>query len=106
MIINIINNDIIYLKNNDIKYERNFAEAIAIKDVIEYWRGFDYEKSNNPVAYFTSILANGYTKAYKLMHDNIIYKKNTRDYSQASKNDFNINQYNEFLDLLEKNLDE
>jgi len=36
----------------------------AILDCLKYWRRFDQEKSNNPFAYFTSVITNGLAKGW------------------------------------------
>ena len=36
----------------------------AWEDIIRYWRGFDPEKTNNPFAYFTSLIINGMNKGW------------------------------------------
>lgn len=36
----------------------------AVLDCLQYWNGFNKDKSKNPFAYFTSIAINGMTKAW------------------------------------------
>jgi len=37
-------------------------------DCLQYWRGFDPEKSNNPFAYFTSVITNGLAKGWNAFY--------------------------------------
>lgn len=45
----------------------------AMLDCLQYWRGFNPEKSNNPFAYFTSVITNGYAKGW-----NVLYPQNKK----------------------------
>ena len=40
----------------------------AMLDCLQYWRGFDPEKSNNPFAYFTSVITNGLAKGWNAFY--------------------------------------
>ena len=40
----------------------------AILDCLQYWRGFDEQKSNNPFAYFTSVITNGLAKGWNAFY--------------------------------------
>ena len=42
----------------------------ALMDCVQYWKGFDPTKSDNPnaFAYFTQICKNGYAKQWKAIH--------------------------------------
>ena len=37
-------------------------------DALLYWKSFDPEKSNNPFAYFTSLLTNGLAKGWRKLY--------------------------------------
>lgn len=41
--------------------------ASAMADCVQYWRYFDESKSNNPFAYFTSIICNGFGKGWRIL---------------------------------------
>lgn len=40
----------------------------AILDVLLYWKGFDSNKSDNPFAYFTSVITNGIAKGWNKLY--------------------------------------
>ena len=43
---------------------REDCKAGAMLDILLYWRGFNPDKSDNPFAYFTSMIINGMTKIF------------------------------------------
>ena len=44
--------------------DKKDCSQTAMLDVLSYWRNFDPEKSNNPFAFYTSILTNGLAKGW------------------------------------------
>ena len=48
--------------------EREDCFQTAMMDCIQYWRGFDPDKSSNPFGYFTSIICNGINKGWNTLH--------------------------------------
>lgn len=44
--------------------DRDDCKQHALLDCLQYWRGFNPEKSDNPFAYFTSIITNGIAKGW------------------------------------------
>lgn len=51
-----------YYNNPD---DRKDCWQSAYLDILQYWRGFDPEKSKNPFAYFTSLIVNGMNKGWQ-----------------------------------------
>ena len=58
------------------KYEMDKEDCIAFAhlDLINYWRGYDPEKSNNPFAYYTRMILNGLAKGFRKIHPQSITK--------------------------------
>lgn len=48
--------------------DREDCIQTAMLDALLYWQSFDPEKSNNPFAYFTSLLTNGLAKGWKKIY--------------------------------------
>jgi DNA-directed RNA polymerase specialized sigma subunit len=48
--------------------DRKDCIAFALMDVVRYWRSFNPEKSNNPFAYFTQMIKNGFAKGWRKLH--------------------------------------
>lgn len=48
---------------NDIEHKKDCWQT-AYLDVLMYWKSFDPEKTNNPFAYFTSVIVNGMNKGW------------------------------------------
>lgn len=48
--------------------EKKDCAATAIMDCIQYWRSFDPSKSNNPFAFYTSVITNGLAKGWDRLH--------------------------------------
>ncbi|WQJ53910.1 MAG: late sigma transcription factor [Wendovervirus sonii] len=50
--------------------EKEDCQQQAVLDVLQYWQGFDPDKSSspNPFAYFTSIIINGIAKGWNSLH--------------------------------------
>lgn len=48
--------------------DREDCIMFAIEDVLKYWRGFDFEKSNYPFAYYTQMIKNGFAKGWHKLH--------------------------------------
>ena len=54
-----------YFKLNE---DREDCIQNAMLDALLYWKSFDPEKSNNPFAYFTSLLTNGLAKGWRKLY--------------------------------------
>ena len=52
-------------KDPDVKDD---CKQQAILDCLQYWKGFNPEKSNNPFAYFTSVITNGLAKGWNAFY--------------------------------------
>lgn len=48
--------------------DREDCSAVALMDCVMYWERFDPTKSNNPFAYFTSVIVNGIAKGWNKLH--------------------------------------
>jgi hypothetical protein len=48
--------------------DRKDCIAFAMMDVVRYWRSYNPEKSNNPFAYFTQMIKNGFAKGWRKLH--------------------------------------
>jgi len=50
--------------------EKEDCQQQAVLDILQYWKGFDPDKSAspNPFAYFTSIITNGIAKGWNSLH--------------------------------------
>lgn len=48
--------------------DRKDCIAFAMMDVVRYWRSYKPEKSNNPFAYFTQMIKNGFAKGWRKLH--------------------------------------
>ena len=48
--------------------DKEDCKQTALLDCLQYQRGFDPEKSNNPFAYFTSVITNGYAKGWNALY--------------------------------------
>ena len=48
--------------------DRKDCIAFAMMDIVRYWRSFNPEKSNNPFAYFTQMIKNGFAKGWRKLH--------------------------------------
>jgi hypothetical protein len=48
--------------------DKEDVKQSALLDCLMYWRNFDPEKSNNPFAYFTSVITNGYAKGWNTLY--------------------------------------
>lgn len=56
------------LSNRNIyKYPEDKEDCIskAVMDCVNYWKGFNTEKGDNPFAYFTTVCTNGLAKGWK-----------------------------------------
>ena len=54
--------------SDDVALNKEDCKQTALLDCLQYWRGFDPEKSNNPFAYFTSVITNGYAKGWNTLY--------------------------------------
>lgn len=45
--------------------------SFAVMDCIQYWRGYDPDKSQNAFAYYTQIIKNGFAKGWRKLYDNM-----------------------------------
>lgn len=54
-----------YYKDKD---DEKDCKQQAMLDCLLYWKRFDPEKSNNPFAYFTSVITNGLAKGWNAFH--------------------------------------
>lgn len=50
------------------KEDEKDCAATAYLDIALYWKGFNPEKSNNPFAYYTSIITNALAKGWDKAH--------------------------------------
>lgn len=89
MITNIMNQKTYYIEK-----EREICKALAFKDVLEYWKNFNPEKSKNIFSYFISIILNGAAKGWKLLHGL------QKGFDQSDE----IATFENLLDLLEQNI--
>jgi len=48
--------------------DREDCIMFAMEDVLRYWKGFDFEKSDNPFAYFTQMIKNGFAKGWNKLY--------------------------------------
>lgn len=48
--------------------EKKDCASAAMVDVLLYWRNFDQNKSNNPFAFYTSVITNGIAKGWDKLH--------------------------------------
>lgn len=57
------------IRNGNLTYQQKIDEEDCIQsalyDCIKYWRNFDCNQYDNPFAFFTSFIFNGYAKEYK-----------------------------------------
>ena len=57
------------IRNSSLSYPQKIDEEDCIQsalcDCIKYWKNFDETRFDNPFAFFTSIIFNGYAKEYK-----------------------------------------
>lgn len=45
--------------------------SFAVMDCIQYWRGYDPDKSQNAFAYYTQIIKNGFAKGWRKLYGNM-----------------------------------
>ena len=50
--------------------DREDCESFAIMDCLQYFNGYDPEKSANAFAYFTQMIKNGFSKGWKKLYGN------------------------------------
>lgn len=57
------------IRNSNLNYPEKMDEEDCIQsalyDMIKYWRNFEEDKYDNPFAFFSSFIFNGYAKEYK-----------------------------------------
>ncbi|MCK9446213.1 hypothetical protein M0Q50_04910 [bacterium] len=55
--------------------DREDCISVAIMDCWKYWRGYDYNISQNAFSYYTQIIKNGFGKAWRTLHGNLPQSK-------------------------------
>lgn len=72
------------IRNSNLNYPQKIDEEDCIQsalyDALKYWRNFDETRFDNPFAFFTSIIFNGYAKEYKNIYKHR-FVKCTKKYS-------------------------
>jgi len=67
--------------------DREDCTSFAVMDCIQYWRGYNPEKSANAFAYYTQIIKNGFAKGWRRLYGNM---PKSRKISISSGNIYNI----------------
>ena len=89
------------IRNGNLNYPQKIDEEDCIQsalcDCIKYWRNFDEKRFDNPFAFFTSIIFNGYAKEYKNVYKHRFIKC-TKKFSESYGEKFSRKKIEETID--------